>query len=143
MIESGQGADFLETDITIAKEVITPGWISSLWQYLHETKIVLRRNCKKFHRELRNSTDTYIMTDLVKSKQKWPKGDLEIFNNCRRYLRVELVSDITTADGAGIRRHIWNGYKDNAHENFGESFREIKTPSKSAWTVWKRILKQV
>jgi hypothetical protein len=131
MIESGQGADFLETDITIAKEVVTDGWILSLWQFLYDTKITLRRNCKKFHRELRSFTDSYIMNDLVNSKIRWSKGELEIFNNCRRYLRVELVSDITTADGTAIRRHIWNGTKD------------IPYPSTTAWTTWKKIIKQV
>jgi hypothetical protein len=106
MVESGQGADFLETDIEIARNVITSGWVSSLWEFLQETQIKVRRNCKNFHRDFWMTNDSYIMLDILHSKYNRTKDEITIFNNFRLFMQVELVSDIITADGVAIRRHI-------------------------------------
>jgi Reverse transcriptase (RNA-dependent DNA polymerase) len=141
MIECGQGTDFLESDYERSRGIVTAGWISSLWQFLSERNITLKRNCRKFQREYRNINDSYIMTDVLTTKNEWSKDDLEIFNNCRLYLRVELLSDISTADGVSIRCHLWNGKKDKGHENFSKSYVDQDCPSPAAWNIWKRILK--
>jgi hypothetical protein len=135
MIECVQGADFLTTNNTIANQIITNGWVSSLWQFISEYKITINRVCKKFHRDLRSETDSYIMLDLVDCKRKWSKDELEQFNNCRLYLRVELLSDMMTADGSSIRRSIWNGTKDKGQENFSMIYCEPRFPNGSAWNI--------
>jgi hypothetical protein len=57
------------------------------------------------------------------------------------YLQVELLSDILTANGSGIRRNMWRGLKDMCSENFGKSFFEQPRPGETLWSQWRTMLK--
>jgi hypothetical protein len=81
------------------------------------------------------------MRDLDTKGGKRSNGDIQIFNNCRLYLQVELVSDIMTADGKAIRRNIWQGIRDQGHKDFSKIFYSQPQPGQTAWTVWKRMLR--
>jgi hypothetical protein len=69
------------------------------------------------------------------------RDELRKVNFCRMFLQVELLSDIMTADGKSIRRNIWNGIKDNCHENFADLYVNQPKPGNTAWATWRRALK--
>jgi hypothetical protein len=123
MIQSGLGADFLEENSFLFRACLPNGWITSLWEFLSTYAITLRRNKSKFHRNLRMHSDRFIMKDVFNSQQ-WTSAEKEQFNCCRLYLRVELISDIMTADGLAIRRHIWSGKID---ECWGQDLQPRET----------------
>jgi hypothetical protein len=72
---------------------------------------------------------------------KWTSTEKEQFNYCRIYLRVELLSDIMTADGKAIRTYIWKGSADKCHEFFGHKLYEQKRPGNTVWTLWRKNLR--
>jgi hypothetical protein len=68
--------------------------------------------------------------------------DLNIFNCHRMYLKVILVSDVTTADGKKVRTKVWQGIPDRSNS------REIKwppqpNPNKRCWKVWRSCLTSI
>jgi hypothetical protein len=74
--------------------------------------------------------------------KKWSNVELEQFNYCRLYLRVELVSDLMTADGVAVRKHLWQGITDNCHEFFGQKIYDQPRPGNTAWSIWRRLLQR-
>jgi hypothetical protein len=96
IIESGYGYDFLAKDGSKIIDILTNGWITSLWEFLSASKINIKRTDHCFKRTLRHTADSYIMEDICRCIQ-WNKKDKLKFNYCRLYLRVELLSDITNS----------------------------------------------
>jgi hypothetical protein len=56
---------------------------------------------------------------------------------------VELLSDITTADGRAIKRNIWKGIQDNTHNKFVHLFYEQERPGETCWSTWRKMLTQI
>ncbi len=137
MIESGYGVNFLEFNIDWIFPALTFGWVVSLWEFLSEYKITLRRGDRSLARTRRHSRDTYLMQLVQTCFPKLSKTDLLQFNNCRLYLRIELLSDILTADGKAIRKSIWLGTQLNETSGFGPM---QPRPSETSWNTWRRIL---
>ena len=66
------------------------------------------------------------------------KQDRLVFNLCRMYLQVSLLSDISTADGESIQTHFWKGIQQRKGKGW---WPKQPRPSERAWKVWRRILK--
>jgi hypothetical protein len=80
------------------------------------------------------------MRDLARKQQFWTIGELQ-FNNCLLYLQVKLISDVMIADGKGIPRNIWQGIKDQCHDNYSKQCFVQPKPGNTALAIWKRILR--
>lgn len=69
---------------------------------------------------------------------KISKDDIRVFNFCRIYLQVELLSDIIRADGKRIRPAIWKGERQlNCHR---WKWPHQPRPDNKGWAIWKRLL---
>ena len=68
-------------------------------------------------------------------------SEMKALNKCRLFLKVFMLSDITTGDGREIVRQAWSG------KNFKCKTRESKywplwgTPTTSEWIRWRFALK--
>jgi hypothetical protein len=131
MIESGLGP-----------VMVTEDWVTSLWEFLSDSHIRLRRLCTMFDRQLRFNQDSYIMKDVLQQPATYTRDELFLFNQCGLFLQVELLSDITTGDGKAVRQKLWKGTPDTCHEKFGKSYISIERIPSKAWLVWKRILQR-
>jgi hypothetical protein len=140
MQESGYGFNYLEKDGSEIHSNLKQGWMASMWQYLTFNTIWLRRIATTGQLKERFDWDSFIMEDMCKSQQ-WSTEEKKKFNYCRLYLRVELLSDVMTADGKAIRRHIWKGIVDHTHEKFTQLFYTQHRPSKTLWSTWRKMLK--
>ena len=76
-----------------------------------------------------------IMDGFIEAKLE----DLPILNNCRIYLQVSSLADITTFDGTTITDKAWHGVKDTTIPPL-YSYRDQKPPSASCWHLWQRAL---
>jgi Reverse transcriptase (RNA-dependent DNA polymerase) len=135
--EAGVGINVFESkwyDLIIT--YTTTGWITSLGKFLFDYNITLH---KKDENQLRFQRDDFLMNKAMECGVKGK--DLKLFNACRLFLQVILISDIITADGKSIKKHIWTGDK-SAHEILGEWPRQPK-PDNRGWTVWKYVLRKI
>jgi hypothetical protein len=105
--EFGVGFNFLENTNSKIRQLATSGWLHSLWEFVSIYKISVKR-IHNNARTLRNNNDLYIMEDVCRNSIRGNK-DLLSINACIPYLKVELLSDILTADGCYIKRKIWQG----------------------------------
>jgi hypothetical protein len=140
MVESGLGPQFLNTDITWFKEFLTGGWMISLLEFVSHFNINITRMDYSNNIQFRHSKDCYLMEAVAQEGQDLTKADRAIFNSCRLYLQVTLLSDISTADGRAIQRHFWKGIRQIPGEGW---WPKQPRPSERSWNVWRRILKRV
>ncbi len=142
MVESGFGTNFLTKDFQWIQPVVTAGWITSLWEFLSSCNISVRRmdNFPSIHHIQRHSHDSLTMDAVAATCLDIPKRDRIMFNTCRLYLQVTRLSDISTADGVGIRRHIWNGDKQLTGASPTGWWPKQPSPSGQAWKIWQKIL---
>jgi Reverse transcriptase (RNA-dependent DNA polymerase) len=138
--ECGIGPHFLEESNTKFHQLATTGWLRSLWEFASTYDIKIRRITNGTERSFRNEKDSYIIQEVCRAN-KWGIKDLLKFNCCRLYLRVEMTSDILTADGKKIKHAAWNGLIDKGHTNFIPSYFEQPKPGPSAWSIWRSILR--
>jgi hypothetical protein len=68
------------------------------------------------------------------------KADLITANNCRMYLRVITLSDITTMDGRAIDKRLIDGFT-RAESTLRWPMQPI--PTDRMWTTFRRLLKRV
>jgi hypothetical protein len=67
--------------------------------------------------------------------------ELRLFNACRIYLQVEVVSDLLNAQGTKIIEHVWQGQRVN-HSRYTMLWPKQPRPTNSCWQVWKRMLQK-
>jgi hypothetical protein len=118
---------------------IEQGWLTSLWKFLHQTKLQLNvRNHWK--PTLQREWDIMLMDYFI--SLKYNPQDLKILNHCRIYLQVYSLIDLAAADG----RTLLSCYK------LGEFSQDRKSPltwpiqqrpGKAAWRLWTTALQHL
>lgn len=109
--ETGLGDNFWDIDFARVKHIVTKGWYSTLWEFLSQAEgLSITRIDGLGHRPFRFEGDQYLMRMLL-DLPGVSKDDIKVFNYCRLFLQVELISDIITADGKSIRLELWTGEK--------------------------------
>jgi Reverse transcriptase (RNA-dependent DNA polymerase) len=133
--EVGIGPNFFQQAFSTYKAITTKSWITSLWEFLSDIGVQLQKldTINRF----RTETDSYLMQRVCEIRE-WTNDDKIIFNNCRLYLRVELLSDIMTANGSKIRHEMMAGVRNQWTETFVKHSIKIEKPSQKAWQIWKK-----
>jgi hypothetical protein len=136
-LESGLGNNFFKYPATKnIKQYVTQSWMLTLWEFLARYKIDLfnlEQDCRRFN------GDGFFMAQLI--HHNLPKSEIRIFNLCRIYLQVELISDILTADGLKIRPTIWKGERSFECHRWKWPFQP--RPDNRAWVIWRRVLRHI
>jgi hypothetical protein len=85
------------------------------------------------HRE----NDRYIMD--IAQEQDTPIKALQLINQCRIYLRVLTISDITNPIGAHVETQFYSWREAMQMNNKWVETTKPK-PNKSAWTYWRQLM---
>ncbi len=142
--ETGLGNAFWMFSYTRMQKLVTKGWLTSLWEFLSlNNNIVISRMDGLHSRECRFQGDDFLMKRILHATDL--SGDtLRLFNYCRIYLQVELISDIVTADGKSIRHGIWAGqFTDEHRQSPKTSWITQPRPTEKAWSIWRLTLQRV
>jgi hypothetical protein len=82
--ECGLGINFLSAPFTKkARSLITPGWITSLWEFLSTYKLSIRTTSLE---ALRFRDDCLLMDKVLSAPQITAGEHIQAFNICRQYL---------------------------------------------------------
>jgi hypothetical protein len=106
--------------------------MTTLWEFLDVYQIKVARPTTFF---FRFDGDCFLMS----MTSVFYVRDLRIFNFCRIYLKVELLSDILTACGSKVRESVWLG----AFSEIGKKqcqWPNQPRPSKRCWKIWRLSL---
>ena len=67
-------------------------------------------------------------------------NELKKINECRMFLQVNNLSEITTVDGKKITEHAWNGLRDDNRVNEYQWPQAPKQLSKLHWRIWRKAI---
>ena len=142
--ESGLGPKVMEYDFHRLKHLVTLGWMTAIWELLNEFKDISIRlvDNDRYKRTPRFPGDQYIM-QLLLSNTDISGNDLRLFNICRIYNQVELISDVITADGKNIRRQMWTGHQEQLERDTRFDQLSQPRPTEKAWKLWRHMLQNL
>jgi hypothetical protein len=73
---------------------------------------------------------------------------LAAINNCRHYLQVHTLAEITTMDGTEIMREAYTGHRNSDDTPMLHTLTQSKLnwpqqtrPPERAWRIWKKLLR--
>jgi hypothetical protein len=140
---SGQIAPLMES-VTIPTELYVPGeWINSSRQYLRDADQHIRL-LDPYTATLRRVNDRCLMYDALKWTQQ-PQL-LNDVNNCRMYLRVDTLADITNAEGHALLHRTVHADRDTNDNSERTAYRtnllwpRQPRPGSRAWATWRKFL---
>jgi len=131
-IELGFIPDYYSTYVELVQSLTTPTLIQATMVFLINNKI---RLLHPIHISPARHNDKIIMEVLSKLDITTP--ELRAVNHCRLYLKVCLLSEITTGDGTCITEEAWSG-KPTYQQRKEDSWPTYPRPSAASWATWKK-----
>jgi hypothetical protein len=77
--------------------------------------------------------------DIIINAGSFTPHQIKLFNACRLYLGVTLLSDITSSSGTFIHRTYQQGIRPTTH-NPKTIFPYQNNPNAASWRIWRRGL---
>ena len=111
-------------------------WLTSIWKHMHQLQINVEVE-RHWTPEKARQHDLILMDEFM--KYNFTPMQLRLLNNCRLYLQVILLSDITTADGRHILPSVIQGSR-AAYRTSTLYWPRQETPSDLAWATWSLAL---
>jgi hypothetical protein len=132
-LEAGIGSPILED--TRPLDYIEWGWIPQIREFLHHIngRIVGVNKQPETFRE----GDQFLMDSPILQQKTYKERML--IHRCRLFLQIELISDITSADG----KRILNEWKHHSGDKPSASLKKWplqRNPGKEAWKIWRGFL---
>ena len=109
-IHIGTSTSFLNLPYPDYECMLPNCWVKSLWEFVWQNGITLSGPIETPSLCRRN--DKNIIEHIVTTFPNINHNNVKIFNNCRLYLQVLSLADITTGDGARITRNALQGIID-------------------------------
>lgn len=111
-LEVGVSGSFWNRSFVTFKPIVTPCWISEIWEYTSQHQITLEDPFVRL--------ETYWSKDIMLMDvfgAHYTGEDLRRLNHCRMFLRVTCLSEISRADGSKISFDAWNGFPSESQWN--------------------------
>mmetsp|Transcript_15421 Transcript_15421/g.21966 ORF Transcript_15421/g.21966 Transcript_15421/m.21966 type:complete len:963 (+) Transcript_15421:236-3124(+) len=141
-LECGTSKPFFSLPADPWYDLVTPTWINHIWQECIQKGIELLFYEKAFWLPGAQREHDFTIMDLA--AQLYGGSHLVRINQCRIYLQVVYLSDITSVDGCRILHAYFEG---KGHEAAGRESRLNWPPigilPKTHWTLWKEFLHQL
>jgi hypothetical protein len=119
------------------KVLITPSWLTDLWDFLQRFGIKLHDQAGQLLPQRKN--DKFLMDEF---RTQFRGLELKQLNECRMFLHAVTLSDIVSANGQEITINSWEGRQ----EELGQSRytwpriqRRLPDPH---WKLWRRALQR-
>ncbi len=118
--------------------ILTESWVQDTWRFASEQDLSF--DDKTPNLPLLREGDQTIMWQL---KQTAPKKEWKAINQCRLYLRVFSLAEITTGDGRHWHRDAIDGKRRITQTREQLNWPRWERPRETYWTTWRRALKRL
>ena len=109
-LEAGLSGQMTSWNYDDLNECITDCWLKSTWQHCWSNNIHMEDGMPKL--TLKREDDALLM-DVFVHKGKFKKDQLKLLNQCRTFLKVTTVSDISSMANSKPRNQIHTSGQDN------------------------------
>ena len=114
-------------------------WLKSLWLFLQEMELKIKG--WKMERPIgKRDGDEYIMETIT--KHNISQRELLTFNECRLFLQVETLADMTNGEGTRISECYYKGRRD-PHRKSHIEWPDIRRPNVTKWIIWQKWLDEI
>ena len=137
-LELGIPNPLLESDFKKFGNLVTPSWMSHLWQCCWETNLRLHLTWDKL--KLYCENDIFLIPAFV--QQGYSGSTLTQLNHCRMALKAVTLSDITDGYGKYISQWAWEGNIDEASTVSSRLYHwgQQPIPPKEWWSTWRKAI---
>jgi hypothetical protein len=136
-IELGSNGPLLQNPLELLI-LATDTWIKATWQFAREYDIMVYDDIPDFIPHRLN--DQLIIPTV--GKLGFRGKDLQRINQCRKFLRVTWIGEITTADGKNIERHAVEApFRINQKTTIHYPAQD--EPPASSWKIWVQALSKL
>jgi ribonuclease HI len=135
----GSSTSFFNLPFPQYAKWVIPGWLTSLWKFLHRVNFSLQ--IKRQWTPIPQRENDIMLMDFFLSL-KYKPHDLKILNQCRIYLQVFSLTDITSADGKQILPHSKAGQLGQDRKS-SLTWPTQQRPTKKAWNLWQQALQHL
>jgi hypothetical protein len=122
-LETGMGFALLE----YPERKVPRAWLQSIWTGLVGIKETVYKD--------RRANDCHLMDQICESSW-FTDPQIRRTNACRLYLKVTLLSDITTACGRQVHQSYYDGDKGITHNWATVRYLRQAPPNKLSWAFW-------
>ena len=139
-IHIGTSIPFLHLPYPDYEYMLPDCWTKTLWEFVWRNGITLVGPIKT--PSLCRHSDQNIIEQIVTKYPNINHNEMNIFNNCRLYLQVHSLADITTGDGTRITGNALQGMRDDDRKST-LTWPAQRRPADKYWKIWRRMLRQV
>jgi hypothetical protein len=112
-------------------------WITTFREFLSDSEITIV--IPEFNKQLKQCYNDIVLMDKA-ATLKLTKTEMEKINNCRLYLKVTTLSDITTATGKYIKQSAIE-CREEAMIESNENWPNQVEPGQESKRIWRNFLK--
>ena len=138
-LELGSCSDVFSLSYPHYEILATHSWLKVLWYCVDKYKISLKKESRLISKQRVN--DVALMDALV-STNYFSKKELRAINNCRLYLEVFFLSDISSGDGSKIMHQYLMGLR-IASMTSSRKWPRQNRPNETSWNLWKLAVTEV
>ena len=135
-LETGLPGYLFSQDYSILETLTTDCWLKTVWQFAWHNEMSIKDTVVK--PKLYRDNDSFIMEEVI--RHGFRAADLKKINECRMFLQVANLSEITTVDGKNITLNAWKGIKDINKLNDYQWPRSPPSLSPIHWRLWRKAL---
>jgi hypothetical protein len=99
-LELGLPTSIFDTNFDVYGPVATDTWCKHTWEFMHKHDITIAPHTNHIQLKLQRENDTFLMQTFAEAGYKG--AALKNLNNCRMFLQVITLSDISSGDGQYI-----------------------------------------
>ena len=125
-----------EKDYDTLAHLVTDCWLKTVWNFTWKNEIQIKDTVLKPVSYQDNNH--HIMEEIF--HYGYRGNELKKINECRMFLQVMNLSEITTGNGKKITKQAWDGQKaDNCVNDF-QWPQAPKQLSKLHWRIWRKAI---
>jgi hypothetical protein len=136
-LRTGSDRSIFSLDFSLYACLIEPNWLTSIWAYANSTAITIDIKQQWLPHRVRER-DIMILDHAL--TLNFTTQQLRQLNDCRMYLQVLTLSDITTADGKYLLPNIIRGYRTDDRPS---TLNWPNTCRPTSWAAWKLYLQHI
>jgi hypothetical protein len=135
-LELGLPGSLLQLDYSVLNDLATNCWLKTVWNFAWTHEIDITDTGPRLTSYRRN--DQFLMEEFTRHGKKG--HELKKLNECRMFLEVTNLSEITSVDGKFIKDTAWKGIQDKNRCNQFQWPRIPPALSAQHWQIWRRTI---
>ena len=136
-LEIGIGRQLLSLDYNLFECLLENSWIKSLWKFVFDNNITIINRITMIPLPQREG-DVFLMEAF--QAQGYTRRQLQMLNNCRKFLKVMTLADIITGSGDALTEHYLCQREEKCRNSY--TWPKQPAPTTTMKKFWKKAVRK-